>query len=40
MVSTYRAAIEMGFGDEPESAMVKVYEQRMGRQVRAGRRPA
>ena len=34
MVSTYRAAIEMGFGDEPKSAMIKVYEARLGRQVR------
>ena len=33
MVSTYRAAIEMGFGDEPKSAMVKVYESRMDQQV-------
>ena len=33
MVKTYRAAIEMGFGDEPKSAMVKVYEERMGREV-------
>ena len=40
MVSTYRAAIEMGFGDEPKSAMVKVYEERMGREVRDERRPA
>ena len=40
MVKAYRAAIEMGFGDEPKSAMVKVYEERMGQQVRAGRRPA
>ena len=40
MVSTYRAAIEMGFGDEPKSAMVKVYEERMGRPVRIRRRSA
>lgn len=40
MVSIYRAAIEKGFGDEPKSAMVKVYEERMGREVRTGRRPA
>ena len=33
MASTYRAAIEMGFGDEPKSAMIKVYEARLGRQV-------
>ena len=40
MVSTYRAAIEMGFGDEPKSAMVKVYEERMGQEVRIDRRSA
>ena len=40
MVSIYRAAIEKGFGNEPKSAMVKVYEERMGQQVRTGRRPA
>ena len=40
MVKAYRAAIEMGFGDEPKSAMVKVYEERMGQQVGAGRRSA
>lgn len=40
MVKAYRAAIEMGFGDEPKSAMVKVYEERMGQEVRAGRRSA
>ena len=40
MVSIYRAAIEKGFGDEPKSAMVKVYEERMGRQVGTGRRSA
>ena len=38
MVKTYRAAIEMGFGDEPKSAMVKVYEERMGQQVGTDRR--
>ena len=40
MVSIYRAAIEKGFGDEPKSAMVKVYEERMGREVRTDRRSA
>ena len=40
MVSSYRAAIEMGFGDEPKSAMVKVYEERMGQEVRSDGRPA
>lgn len=34
MVSTYRAAIEMGFGDEPKSAMIKVHEERLGQEVR------
>ena len=34
MVSAYRTAIEMGLGDEPKSAMVKVYEARMSQQVR------
>lgn len=40
MVSVYRAAIEKGFGDEPKSAMVKVYEERMGQEVRTDRRSA
>lgn len=40
MVSTYRAAIERGFGDEPKSAMIKVSEERLGREVRSDRRPA
>ena len=34
MVATYRAAIDMGFGDQPKSAMVKVYEERSGQEVR------
>ena len=34
MVETYRAAIDMGFGKEPKSAMVKVYENRSGQEVR------
>ncbi len=34
MASAYRAAIEMGFGDEPKSAIVKVYEARMNQAVR------
>ena len=37
MVSAYEAAIESGLGDEPKSAMIKVYEERMGQEVRAGR---
>ncbi|MCY4633554.1 MAG: NAD(P)-dependent oxidoreductase [Acidobacteria bacterium] len=40
MMKAYRAAIEMGFGDEPKSAMVKVYEERMGQEVRTDRRSA
>ncbi|MYD87575.1 MAG: NAD(P)-dependent oxidoreductase, partial [Acidobacteria bacterium] len=40
MVKAYRAAIEMGFGDEPKSAMVKVYEERMGQEVRIDPRSA
>jgi len=40
MAATYRAALEMGLGDEPKSAMVKVHERRLGQEVRAGRRPA
>ncbi|MXZ70359.1 MAG: NAD(P)-dependent oxidoreductase [Acidobacteria bacterium] len=36
MVSAYRTAIEMGLGDEPKSAMVKVYEARMNQEVRGG----
>ena len=34
MVSTYQAAIDMGFGDQPKSAMIKVYENRLGQEVR------
>jgi len=33
MVSTYRAAMEMGFSDEPKSAMVKVYEKHLDQEV-------
>ena len=33
MVSTYRAAMEMGFSDQPKSAMVKVYERYLGQEV-------
>ena len=36
MVATYRAAIDMGFGDEPKSAMVKVYEKQMEQKVSRG----
>jgi len=38
MVSTYRKAIEMGFGDQPKSAMVKVYEAQLNQEVRLPRR--
>jgi hypothetical protein len=33
MVSTYQSAIDMGFGDQPKSAMVKVYEQQLHQEV-------
>ncbi len=33
MVSTYQAAIDMGFGEQPKSAMVKVYEKNLGQEV-------
>jgi len=33
MVSTYRAAMEMGFSEQPKSAMVKVYEKHLGQEV-------
>jgi 3-hydroxyisobutyrate dehydrogenase-like beta-hydroxyacid dehydrogenase len=36
MVATYRAAIDMGFGEEPKSAMVKVYEKQMEQEVSRG----
>ena len=34
MVSTYQAAIDKGFGEQPKSAMIKVYEDRLGQEVR------
>ena len=34
MVATYQAAIDQGFGEESKSAMVKVYEDRLGQTVR------
>ena len=34
MVSTYQAAIDMGFGDQPKSAMIKVFEERLNQEVR------
>ncbi|MBO6949945.1 MAG: NAD(P)-dependent oxidoreductase [Rhodospirillales bacterium] len=30
MVGSYKAAIEAGYGDEPKSAMLKVYEEALG----------
>lgn len=30
MISTYQAAISAGYGDEPKSAMLKVYEKALG----------
>lgn len=30
----YREAMEMGFGEQPKSAMIKIYEARLGQQVR------
>ena len=33
MVATYDAAIDLGFGAEPKSAMVKVYEQKLNQTV-------
>lgn len=36
MVATYQHAIAMGFGDEPKSAMIKVYERALGLEVRHG----
>jgi len=35
MVSTYQSAIDMGFGEQPKSAMVKVYERQLGQEVRS-----
>ncbi|MDX1432272.1 MAG: NAD(P)-dependent oxidoreductase [Gammaproteobacteria bacterium] len=36
MVATYQHAIAMGCGDEPKSAMIKVYERVLGLEVRHG----
>ena len=33
MISTYQAAIDMGFGDQPKSAMVKVSEKQLDQEV-------
>ena len=34
MVSTYQTAIDMGFGEQPKSAMIKVYEDWLDQEVR------
>lgn len=39
MVATYRAALDMGLGKLPKSAMIKVYEDRLNQKVRRGDRP-
>lgn len=36
MISTYQAAIAAGYGDEPKSAMLKVYEEMLGVRFQAG----
>lgn len=36
MVGSYKAAIAAGYGDEPKSAMLKVYEQALGVKFRKG----
>ena len=36
MISSYQAAIAAGFGDEPKSAMLKVYEDALGVRFRDG----
>jgi 3-hydroxyisobutyrate dehydrogenase-like beta-hydroxyacid dehydrogenase len=33
MVATYQAAIDMGFGGQPKSAMIKVYEKELDQEV-------
>ncbi len=33
MIATYKAAIDMGFGEQPKSAMIKVYEKHLDREV-------
>ena len=33
MIATYQAAIDMGFGDQPKSAMVKVSEKQLDQEV-------
>ena len=33
MISTYQAAIDMGYGDQPKSAMIKVSEQQLDQEV-------
>ncbi len=36
MIGSYKAAIEAGYGDEPKSAMLKVYEDALGVTFRRG----
>ena len=36
MIGSYKAAIEAGYGDEPKSAMLKVYEDALGVAFRRG----
>ena len=36
MTRSYDAAIAAGFGDEPKSAMLKIYEQALGVEFRVG----
>ena len=38
MAATYRAALDMGLGELPKSAMIKVYEDRLDQEVRRGDR--
>ncbi len=33
MIFTYQAAIDMGSGEQPKSAMVKLYEKHLGQEV-------
>ena len=34
MIGIYERAIAEGLGDEPKSAMVKLYERQLGQEVR------
>ena len=33
MISTYQAAIDMGFGEQPKNAMIKLVEKHLGQEV-------